>query len=439
MIIKNKFLINFFTLLNNNNINYCVLRNYEGLPNSLNGSDLDILISGKEVKKFYTCLNEVLNQTNGKIIIQYGKLTPRICIAGIANNVPYGLQLDIHEGILPYKTEKMFPVDFLLSRVKRHNDILVANDDDADLIAFLKEILNNDTCKEKYFNDAKATWSKNKSIYIDILLPIYNETFISLMNDVLDGKYNLTKISNLAKKGQGILTKKLSVKVENLKSKISRYYRFFNPPGFTIAVLGTDGAGKTTIIDAIRDPLREAVHNSLFYEHMRPNLIPNIAQLFGKEKQSGPVATPHSSKPSGIMGSLLRFLYYSFDYIVGYWVKIYPVMVKKSSIWIFDRYYYDYLVDQKRARINLPVWIIKGMEIFIPKPNLILCLGAEPNVIHNRKPELPLNEVVVQVNKLKSFCDNEKKAVWIDTGTSLETSINKTFTTIIDKMTSRYN
>ena len=45
------FLVTFFNNLNKNNINYCVLRNYETLPNNLNGSDLDILISKNDIKK----------------------------------------------------------------------------------------------------------------------------------------------------------------------------------------------------------------------------------------------------------------------------------------------------------------------------------------------------------------------------------------------------
>ncbi len=432
------FLIPFFNLLLENEIQYCVLRNYKTLPNSLGGSDLDILVAKKDIQKFYKTLDKVLVKTQGKIIVKYGEFTPRICIAGIVDSKPYGLQLDVHEGILPYKTNNMFPVDFLLSRVNKFNEISVANDKDADLIAFLKEILNNGICKEKYFKNAKATWSKNSLIYIEALLPIYGDTFIKMLSATLKGDYNKNTISKLAHYGQSILKSGVSIKIKNLKSRVSRYYRFFKSPGFSIAVLGTDGAGKTTIINEISKPLNEAVHNALYYEHMRPNLIPNIAQLFGKEKSGEPTTNPHGAKPSGFLGSLIRLMYYSFDYIFGYWLKVYPVKVKKSSIWIFDRYYYDYLIDQKRARINLPIWIIKGVNIFIPKPDLILCLGAEPDKIHKRKPELSLNEVTLQVEKLKSFCDSENNAVWIDTGESINLSVQQTLNTIINKMASRY-
>jgi len=429
-----QFLIPFFNEMSLNNIRYCVLRNYEKLPKSLDGSDLDILIDKVDVNVFYEILNRVIIETNGKIIIRYGKLTPRICIAGHNSSSWYGIQLDVHEGILPYKTTNMFPIDYLLMRVNTHNTILVANNDDANLIAFLKEILHNRCCKEKYFEAAKETWTKNKFHYTDVLLSIYDNKFIEMLTVTLEGHYIKSNISELAKYGQSLLTQGIITKVNNLISKSSRFYRFIKTPGFSIAVLGTDGAGKTTIINAIRDPLNEAVHNSLYYEHMRPNLIPNIAQLFGKEQQSGPVTNPHSSDPSGFAGSLLRLFYYSFDYIIGYWMKVYPVKVKKSSIWIFDRYYYDYLIDPKRARINLPTWIIKGIKFFIPKPDLVLCLGTEPEVIHNRKPELPLDQVTEQVKKLKLFNENDSNSVWVDTGKTLDESVQKALEIIVNKM-----
>ena len=37
---------------------------------------------------------------------------------------------------------------------------------------------------------------------------------------------------------------------------------------------------------------------------------------------------------------------------------------------------------------------------------MILCLGADPKIIHERKPELTLPEVKRQIKELKSFCDN---------------------------------
>lgn len=76
------------------------------------------------------------------------------------------------------------------------------------------------------------------------------------------------------------------------------------------------------------------------------------------------------------------------DYTLGYMKVVSPIIHLKSKIFIFDRYYYDYYIDQKRSKTNLPYWIVRFGEILLPKPDLILCLGGDPekstNV--NRKP-----------------------------------------------------
>lgn len=431
------FLNNFFNSLNNNSVRYCVLRNYKTLPITLNGSDLDILIDKNDVNKFYTLLDEVLINSNAKIITKYGKLTPRICIAGIINNSLFGLQLDVHEGILPYKIFDMFSADFLLSRVKVHNNIFVADDNDSDLIAFLKEILNNSICKEKYFNSAKRVLQE-ENIYKNSLLSIYGEEFVKMLDKTMNAEYNKGNIKELSKLAKNNIVNNLNKRIQVIFSSIGRAHRFINPPGFTIAFLGTDGAGKSTIINNITPALNEAVHNSLHYEHMRPNFTPNISQLFSKKKYSGPTTNPHAAKPSGFIGSLFRLFYYTIDYTFGYFIKIYPQNVKKSTIWFFDRYYYDYLIDPKRARISLPQWIIKAVSYIIPKPDLIICLGANPDVIFKRKPELPLSEIKIQVKKLKKFAEENKNSYWIDTEKSIEDSTNQVFNLIIDNMSKRY-
>ena len=74
----------------------------------------------------------------------------------------------------------------------------------------------------------------------------------------------------------------------------------------------------------------------------------------------------------------------------------------RCCVWMFDRYYYDYLIDPKRGKIKLPRWLLKLGQFFIPEPDMILCLGTNAESIHRRKPELTLIEVERQVVELKN-------------------------------------
>ena len=103
-------------------------------------------------------------------------------------------------------------------------------------------------------------------------------------------------------------------------------------------------------------------------------------------------------------------LYYVCDYILGYFIKILPLQRQNKFI-IFDRYYFDFIVDQKRSAINLNKTLATFFyKVFIPKPNKIFFVSVDSKVAYKRKKELPIN-VIKNINfeyynlskKLKNF------------------------------------
>lgn len=200
-----------------------------------------------------------------------------------------------------------------------------------------------------------------------------------------------------------------------------------------VAFLGTDGSGKSTVIHEVTDLLNVATH----YEHMRPNYLPSLAVFLKRENRNGPAVvctTPHAGQSSGFIGSLIRLNYYFIDYTWGYYRKIY----RSNGLCLFDRYYYDYLIDPKRGCIDLPQWIIKFYGFFVPRPDLIICLGTDAEKIFKRKPELPMDEIERQVRELKHFAQSQKNAVWIDTGCSIEETVNNAMNVILNRIDHRF-
>ena len=196
------------------------------------------------------------------------------------------------------------------------------------------------------------------------------------------------------------------------------------PVGFCIAILGTDGSGKTTLLNKVMPVLGLCFHKSVRVQHLKPDLLPSLGRLRGVKNEPGYVCRdPHVSKPSGFIGSLTRLTYLTTDYILGYWLKVRLHIAKLPvGLWIFDRYAYDILLDSRRFRIRLPRWIIKAYLFFVPKPDLIVCLGGDPEKIYARKPETSLEEVSRQVETLKRFVDQNHNAIWVDTTTTLDES-----------------
>ena len=199
-----------------------------------------------------------------------------------------------------------------------------------------------------------------------------------------------------------------------------------------VSFIGTDGSGKSTIIKSVKPRLEKFFSGGVYYEHMRPNKFPSIAEILGSsnsEKKS--IINPHSKSQSGFIVSLIRWSYYMLDYTFGFYFKVYPKLQSEPCLWIFDRYYYDYFIDPIRSRIKLPKIILKFGQFLITEPDIIICLGTDPEIIHKRKPELPLKEVKRQVMELKVFCNNHKRAIWIDTGNSIATSSIDAFESVM--------
>ena len=113
--------------------------------------------------------------------------------------------------------------------------------------------------------------------------------------------------------------------------------------------------------------------------------------------------------------------------------------MKRPTFVICDRYYYEYMIDPKRCAVKLPPGWARFWGWFIPKPDLILCLGGDPEKIYARKPETSLEEVKRQVAALKKFCDGNRRAVWIDTTTSIEASYDAAMSAIEGRMRKRYS
>ena len=156
---------------------------------------------------------------------------------------------------------------------------------------------------------------------------------------------------------------------------------------------GSDGSGKSTIIDNLPQILyRSFKEDNIDYYHWRPGFIKSPKTNSGSK---GIVTNPHRDKSYNKVISLGKFIFFNIDYILGYWIKVRPQLLKGRMV-IFDRYYYDFIVDQKRSAINIPKPIVKILyKLFIPKPTKVYFIKVDPITAHERKKELSDRKSVV--------------------------------------------
>lgn len=177
-------------------------------------------------------------------------------------------------------------------------------------------------------------------------------------------------------------------------------------PASMIAVVGPDGVGKTTFIELLRQELCRVMvkdNDAIEVSHFRPNVFPNIKKLVsGKcyDESQERFTDPHRASPAGAISSLMRLGYYWLDYLLGYWLIIRSRCIA-GKIYVFDRYFYDFIVDPRRSRIRLPAWVRKGFLAMTPKPDVVFFLDCDADVISTRKQELSRDEIQRQLDEYR--------------------------------------
>jgi len=206
------------------------------------------------------------------------------------------------------------------------------------------------------------------------------------------------------------------------------FSRSISPSGLHIAFLGPDGSGKTSIMK-IALPLLARVFFSTTYIHFR--FFPGR-----NKKESRSVNDPHGQVSWSLPVSVAKIFYYWFDYFVGWLLVVWPKRVRSQLI-IFNRYYHDILVDPKRYRYGGPIWLARWVGKLIPKPDIWILLDAPPEVLQERKQEVPFEETVRQRKEYLKLVKGMENGIVIDASKSLDEVVGDVNRAIVDFMAQR--
>jgi thymidylate kinase len=176
--------------------------------------------------------------------------------------------------------------------------------------------------------------------------------------------------------------------------------------GLNLVFLGPDGAGKSSVIQAVGQELA-GVFNRTIYCGFAPALFEPLRYI---RREPG---RPHGALPRSFPVSVMRAGYWFVYYTFGYFVTVH-VALARSALVLQDRHFVDALVDPRRYRYGGPLWLLRLIWRVVPKPDLIVLLDAAPEVLQSRKQEVPFEETVRQRTAYLSLVGTMRNAYVID-------------------------
>ena len=413
----------------NENADYAVLRNFEGLPNNNNSRDIDIIITRKSYLTIKDKLLECINTSNWKIItyLHSDRLITYVCGFTAGDHIEL-VQWDFFFNTSVWGILLMDAEEFIQHR--RFNGFLYYMDVE---YQFLDKYLYNCAVGSPF--PKKYEWmidtAKQSSAVKKKLGALFHVKTIEDCNCI--SKYAIVT--------RAISTNLLHRPIAFISNILYFLWTFIknylcSNTGFSIGFTGPDGSGKTTVIDLMIKTLGDVFRKAHVYFHFRPMLFGNLGEVAHsagiKKDVDRDYDKPHRGGKTGVLSSILRLLYYSTDYIIGYFLKVKPI-TRITRLVIFDRYFTDIICDSRRSRIYLPVKFLYWFgKLFIPSLNYNILLTADTETILNRKRELDRNGIE-QINNKINFLANKPRFYKITNDNSPQETVAEIIQLVFEK------
>lgn len=178
-----------------------------------------------------------------------------------------------------------------------------------------------------------------------------------------------------------------------------------------VSFSGVDGAGKSTQIASLKNRLEQAglrVRVITFWDNIAclTGLREDAGhRVFKGDKGVGSPEAPITRRDKNVQSwpmSCIRLLLYLLDAFSTRAMVRDVTSAMAEDVIIFDRYMYDELANLNLRNPLIRAYIRILMK-FVPRPDVSYVLDADPVKAHLRKPEYPLDFVILNRQAYRNF------------------------------------
>src|SRR3989344_91577 len=370
---------------------YCLLRNYEFLLNDAAAESLDTAVAEKDIEKFAGILRKHGFTERKPHFSKKHRAFFRV--------VGYGkkISFDVQVGGVYWNDMRYMGEDIFENKVKK-DFFYTLSDEDTCMMLIAHSILGKRMFKEKYQRIIGKLMPAHKEYVRQAIASIFSPKIAQQIIDHAE-KRTLSTIKTyplvayfLVKKPQQLF---------GFAALFVRWVKWKKPLASAplISIVGPDGAGKTSLADALRDCLKNTKRKAeiIYTGRGRGHLLPisRLGYRYKKNEQKNEKIQKQAGKKEKIkIPYILALPVFALDLWLRYVFFIFPRRLRKTVV-ITDRYCTDILLMK-----HVPMWMKKVAVFFFPRPLFSVLLYNDAEVLHQRRSEESVEELRRQMDIL---------------------------------------
>jgi thymidylate kinase len=428
---RTHFLTQLFQACNDQQVSYVVMRNYEGLPHQV-GNDIDILVDPRHQQRMEQIITAIANSSGWRI----HNRVPFACTALYLFHEQSLAQ--VHFDIFKRITWHCFEwldAGSVLEKRRRFKDFYVPDPIHEAVISFMVRLVYPVPMRADYQDSIiDQLCTSPAGVHSVLAGAVGKPAACQIAESLALGPLTKAQVLDLRSKARRqVLLHNLRRPLRLIRSigqDVCRIVqRLRHPPGVTLALVGPDGCGKSSVAKALQARLAVSFYPSRgLHAHWKP--------VRPRAVEAPAVVNPHGQPVRSPLLSLLFFGYHLIPFFWGWWTVVLAARFRNGLVMI-DRHYYDFFIDQRRYRLRLPNSLVRWTYKWIPKPELVVGLDAPPAVLQSRKQEVDFQECERQQQAYRQMVEALPNGHVMDGARSLDDVSREVTARLLDYLAER--